>query len=162
MAHMLGHRRAKIHAAVPYRATKRGRSDAAIGHLDVHSTILDAFGLRRRGDPRHTLFAGVRPEGRATIQQLGRADEERRSQAVQSGPWRLIVEDGTLPRLFDVAADPLEEVDLAAREPEIVAELLATYAEERERLETDPIGPVPDATASPERERELRGLGYGR
>ncbi|MEE2938863.1 MAG: hypothetical protein VX460_00630, partial [Planctomycetota bacterium] len=67
-----------------------------------------------------------------------------------------------LPRLHDVAADPLEEEDLAAREPEVVAELLARYAEECARLETDPIGPVPDATASPEQERELRGLGYGR
>ena len=143
-------------------AEERGRSDAAIGHLDVHSTILDAFGLRRRGDPRHTLFAGWEPRDRATIQQLGRADEERRSQAVQSGSWRLIVEDDALPRLFDVAADPLEEVDLAAQEPEVVAELLERYREECERLETDPIGPVPDATASPERERELRGLGYGR
>ena len=74
----------------------------------------------------------------------------------------LIVEDDALPQLFDVAGDPLEEVDLAAQEPEVVAELLARYAEECERLETDPIGPVPDATASPERERELRGLGYGR
>lgn len=141
---------------------ERGRSDAAIGHLDVASTILDAFGLRRRGDPRHTLFANLRPEGRATIQQLGRPDEERRSHAVLEGRWRLIVEQGKLPRLYDVEQDPLEQTDLAEREPDVVATLLARYAAEAERLETDPLEPVPDAASNAERDRELSALGYGR
>ena len=54
--------------------------------------------------------------------------------AVRHGPWKLVHENnpGVL-MLFDVASDPDETVDLAAAEPDRVAELLRTYADLRRR-----------------------------
>ena len=56
-----------------------------------------------------------------------------RTRAVRDGDWKLFVpEGGAEPQLFDLAADPNEATDLAAKRPEKVAalkQLLAKLAE---------------------------------
>jgi arylsulfatase A-like enzyme len=42
--------------------------------------------------------------------------------AIYRAPWKLVDPDS--PRLYDVYADPLEEHDVAAAHPEIVAALV--------------------------------------
>lgn len=143
-------------------ASERGRSVAPVQHLDVSTTILDAFGLRRRGDPRHSLFRDIAPEGSAAIQQLGRPEDRGRAFAVVEGQWRLVCAKDREPKLFDLLADPLEAHDLAAAHPDRVAELLARYRAETARLETDPLAPVGDAPSNAARDKELSALGYGR
>ena len=44
-------------------------------------------------------------------------------QAIRHGDWKLIVSDKGKPQLFNIAADPFEEKNLAATEPERLAEL---------------------------------------
>jgi arylsulfatase A-like enzyme len=52
----------------------------------------------------------------------------RQQRAVRSGRWKLLV-DGGLYLLFDLAADPGERADLAARHPDIVLGLKGAWAD---------------------------------
>ena len=59
---------------------------------------------------------------------------DRSDRALTVWPWRLLVgEDG--PRLYNVESDPFERDDLAADEPERVAELSRMLDEIRARAE---------------------------
>ena len=69
------------------------------------------------GDPLRELYFTRRDGGRY----LGKTYE-----ALIRGRWKLMQNDPVSPlELYDLAADPQEQLDLAAREPEIVAELSA-------------------------------------
>lgn len=85
-------------------------------------------------------------------------------QGVRSGDWKLIhdLKSGE-SRLFDLAADPGESSDLAAREPERVAELEALRAAwglRNARLRELYTAEQPELT--PEEIEQLRALGYTR
>ena len=54
-------------------------------------------------------------------------EEER---TIQDREWKLYATPDAPPRLFHIATDPEEREDLAAREPEIAAELAAALARE--------------------------------
>lgn len=61
---------------------------------------------------------------------------------VRDGRWKLVyqpLEDGMRLSLFDLASDPGCTVDLAAREPHVVARL---WAELREWMASDPVTPM--------------------
>jgi hypothetical protein len=50
-------------------------------------------------------------------------------QAVRAGDWKLVRDGATVPpELYDLAADPGEATDLAARRPEVAARLGALLA----------------------------------
>jgi arylsulfatase len=126
--------------------------DDLVEHLDVPATV------------RALLGAGPVPggEGRSLAGYVTGDDPEPRAVSVSEnwgfasfetdsalGRWKLVVdEDRVEPcQLFDLAADPAEDVDLA-RSPdhaEVVAELLATVV--RPFLATPPLRPHPSPFA---------------
>jgi arylsulfatase A-like enzyme/tetratricopeptide (TPR) repeat protein len=74
-----------------------------------------------------------------------------------SGDWKLV--DGAAPELFDLAVDPREERDLAARDPQRVETMRAALRAAVAKMV--PHGDAAHAVAlSPEQEERLRSLGY--
>ena len=134
---------------------------SVVGHIDVSATILDAFGLRRPGDPRRTLFDRRRDPNAVAIHQLGVRGEGQRWIGVARGPWHLMHREGKPPRLFDLDADPREENELFDERPDVAAELLAAYARAALALESEPIPAISDDPNNRERARQLSVLGYG-
>jgi len=61
--------------------------------------------------------------------------------------------------LYDLSADPREQIDIAAAEPEITAELTAQM-KGRLRARGDPVAPRDRIDLDPEQKEELRALGY--
>jgi uncharacterized sulfatase len=71
--------------------------------------------------------------------------------AVREGDWKLLVnEDGSRPQLYDLSKDAAEKVNLAAQEPAAVERLKKMVLDWRKSL---PVGPVPEKTQAPRRER---------
>jgi arylsulfatase A-like enzyme len=92
-------------------------------NLDIVPTVLDYMGIEDEAlqpvgrSLRRTIESGE-PTNRYTFS----AQDEL--QTVSDGPHKLIVDHGDESRqLFDLAADPLERVDLSGRRPEIEADL---------------------------------------
>lgn len=105
--------------------TPAGRSSAVAGHLDLFATILDGFGLPAQPSRGVSLLAEASDparEGRVLLQTLFRRSSTVRLEAVSDGRWRLH-QDARGTRLFDVLADPSEQRDLAAAQPEVVRRL---------------------------------------
>ena len=101
--------------------------------MDVPASILAAAGVRAP--------AGYRPDGidllptlrgqaplveRRLFWRWVRPDREQR--AARVGGWKLLV-DGAQTMLFDLTKDPGERTDLAARRPDLVAQLGRLIAE---------------------------------
>ena len=101
--------------------------------MDITASILAATGAR--------LPASYRPDGIDILPVLrGKAPlierrlfwrgarPDRQQRAVRRGQWKLLVDASQL-LLFDLAADPGERTDLAARRPDLVATLKGLLAE---------------------------------
>lgn len=154
------------------------RVEAPVALLDVAPTLLDYAGggvdRRRQGAGRGRVpgmeglslrpwLDGTADEATPTPPVLASAGTGR---ALVVGRWKLIHEldegaAGTRSRLYDLAADPREESDLAAARPEVVARLRSEL--DRRLAATE--GEGLDATArrlqrSRETVRSLRALGY--
>ncbi len=143
---------------LPGRATPRS-VDAVVSTADVFPTVLELAGVPLPpGLPagRRSLLAGSAPP--AVFAETRRLNT---LQTVVAGGWKLIRNPETgRAALFDLAADPGERVDLAAREPARVARLTAAlraWSRATERRRSGPAA-VP-ALSEAERER-LRALGY--
>jgi len=128
-----------------------GRSDALFGQIDLLGSLARLVGARpdpeRAPDSRDRLdtLLGRSSEGRPhLVEQAGVL-------SLRQGSWKYIpsgkgpaiysnvaIESGLAPeaRLFELAQDPGESVDLAAREPQKVAELEALL----ERIRAGPDG----------------------
>ncbi len=137
----------------PGGAAPARRVPAPASHLDLYPTILRAFGL----DPGPTrgldLLAAELPLERVLPQSL------RGGWSATGARHRLLVEQGRR-QLFDLAADPREEHDLSALEPELVRTLAAAHGSFVQQLELAPLEaarPVLDEAGR----RELDALGYG-
>lgn len=135
--------------------------ESVIGHLDVSATILDAFGLRRSGDPRRTLFDPKHDATSLAIHQLGGPGEGEHWIGIARGPWHMIRRDGMPPRLFDLDADPREENELFDDRPEVAAELLDAYSTAVQSLESEPVTAISDDPNDRERAKRLSDFGYG-
>jgi arylsulfatase A-like enzyme len=79
--------------------------------------------------------------------------------AVRTERFKLIHREGDATELYDLAADPREQRDLAGAAPESEAALLQTLVRWREGLVERGAVSKPLAL-SPEHEAELRALGY--
>lgn len=94
-----------------------------VQHVDVAPTLLAAAGLGPDPDlPGRDLgpaiAGGALPAAPSFAEEwYGRVHRV----AVREGDWKLIRDPS--PRLYDLAADPLETTDLAAARPEVVARL---------------------------------------
>lgn len=103
-----------------------------ISTLDIFATAMAAAGGRAT-DEMETALDGVDLLPFLTGQRQGRPHRElfwRRKQnsAARVDDWKLVTYKNGAPMLFDLAQDPLEQVDLAARHQEIVARLAERLA----------------------------------
>jgi arylsulfatase A-like enzyme len=156
-----------------------GRSDAAVLAMDLFPTLLELAGIEPPSGPEsHAASLLAPPSQRARLAEypaaftrplettrrrfpdFDPAPWQRRLRAFHRGPYKLIeAEDGSR-RLYDLASDPLERVDLARSDPETT-----------ERLRTELFAYVQQLTAPPELSgaaprldpdevRRLEALGY--
>jgi hypothetical protein len=111
-----------------------GRDVSALtAHIDVMPTLLELCGVRPDPAPAFdgtSLAAALRgtgpaPEGRTLFVHSQRVETpvKWKQSAVMTERWRLV--NGR--ELYDMAADPAQKTDVAAREPETVARLRAAY-----------------------------------
>ena len=126
------------------RLTGGRRFDGRIGYIDVLPTVLAAAGVSPAEDSPAldglNILPALRGEaalpGRPWFSYLHQNDEALAS--VHLGPWKLVARgdffaadsaEPPLLELYDLAADPGEIRDLAAREPERVRDLHARLRE---------------------------------
>ncbi|MFN7143384.1 MAG: sulfatase [Myxococcota bacterium] len=114
----------------PPGGTTRRTVHDVVQHVDVVPTLLGAFGLP--GDdalPGRDLAPALRGEPLAPAPSFAEEWAGKTHRAtVRDGDWKL--HRGARTALFDLAADPREERDLAAERPDVVARLeglLAAY-----------------------------------
>jgi arylsulfatase A-like enzyme len=164
----------------PPRVAGGGRVATPVSTLGVFATVLDLAEVAAPG-PLHVgsllpALAG-RPAGAPVIVERFAVEEaggplaplarvDRRYRSYRSGALKLVETSGGERLLFDLAADPGEERDLAASRPEDVARLADELATWVRALGLPALGaPVAAAGAPPPsmddatRER-LRALGY--
>ena len=133
----------------PDRSAQSGRNPSVTATHDLMPTILDLLGEAPGEGPAPSL------DGESFAQSLGGADRPRtrplfwqfkppngalphadgaagylENFAVRDGRWKLVLEGKTFS-LFDLVADPTEQVDQRKTHPEIAARLLREYAQWR-------------------------------
>jgi arylsulfatase len=124
-------------------------------HLDVLPTVLEAFGLPARESRGVSLFSPSFPRDRLLPHSLGKIGERGRWTGVTGPRFRLLLESGGSPRLYDRSADPAELGDLAASEPDRVRDLAAACVP----LFKSKSAAAPELV-DPDAEKALRALGY--
>ncbi len=98
--------------------------------LDAHPTILEGAGLASDPAlPGRPLWSLDDDPDRAVFSEYHAAGAVSGSFMLRRGRWKLIHYTGFEPELFDLEADPEERDNLAAREPEKVAALMAALRE---------------------------------
>ncbi len=136
-----------------------GRSTALVGHLDLWPTLIGAFGLEAAPNRGVSLLGATLPSGRVVPQTMGAPGSGARWVGVTDEQYRLILPPRAAPQLYDVRADPLELVDLAASHGDVVESLAKRY---QAFLRTDARKSLLEMPApiDPEREKALEHLGY--
>lgn len=133
-----------------------GRSREPASLLDVAPTILEALGREVPRELPGASLLGPRPRARTLVAERTLYGEEEK--AAIRWPWKLLwAPRSDEVRLFDLATDPGERADVAAREPEVAARMKALL-ETLERVGARTQGGA--AALDAETERELRSLGY--
>jgi arylsulfatase A-like enzyme len=123
--------------------------DLPVSTLDLFATALAAAGSAVAADPSspahrdRSELDGVDLVPYLTGRASGRPHEalfwrRRTNQAVRVGDWKLVIDQGMRPVLFDLADDPGESRDLAAEHPDVVREL----ADRFERWATELVPPA--------------------
>ena len=155
--------RAPCIVRLPYRVPAGSRCDELVSGVDLVPTVAGLTGVQlpldrpRDGHDVRPLLLGERG-ARSPTPALPHYREDR-LEAVRSGPWKLHLAkpewEGTsqAPQLFDLAADPGETTDVAAREPEVVERLLELAESFRAELGDEATGrtgkAVPPAGRAP-------------
>lgn len=132
----------------------------AVQNLDITPTLIDAAGLRWRpydfaGRSLLPLLSGDEvPGGQAYSLQ----NDQR---ALSTDRYKILLDSGsTRPRLYDLAADPGETVDLAATEPERFEEMWMQLRQAMARAEGAVGDPIQVSRLLRLAEDRLRTLGY--
>jgi len=160
-----------------------GRSDEVVQSIDVLPTVLDlarvaaldqAQGqslvpLMARGEAPSRLGWVSRPAfaERQTMEQDEAipAEEQVDSLVIVADGWKLI-RNSRRPEgwpefeLYDYENDPMDQVNVAEGNPEVVASLAAELAAWHERALAARIEEADDAELSPDEAARLRALGY--
>jgi len=137
--------------------------------VELGPAVLELVGLAPPGAEPTRLAALVRgepaPRGAPIVCEVDYEDARERQPttrkvALVRGDYKLIRDDlaGTV-ELYDLARDPLERVDLAARDAARARELAAALARELARSRRDAAGPL-ERELSAEELSELGDLGY--
>lgn len=127
---------AVTHVPLIIRAPSRvpaARVDDMVALVDVFPTVLDILGMpANSATDGRSLLPMVRGEASGHRSEVYLSESTwQAKRAVRTDRWKLIrcYDPGIYPRdgveLYDLAADPDEQVDLSASKPEIVAELSA-------------------------------------
>jgi choline-sulfatase len=92
--------------------------DEPVSHVDLHPTILEAFGAATPDPPPNAFSLWPVMEGARrpapVFAEYHAAGSKAGSFMLRSGHEKLIYDVGSPPQLFDLAADPGETRDLAA------------------------------------------------
>jgi arylsulfatase A-like enzyme len=147
-----GTQRVPLVVKPPADAPRRDRTDALATTVDAAATVLAYAGLDAPDAWQGTSLRGhvaggpaptdalVVDHGLSTAQRAVRTDRWKPIRTYEAGLWDAVV-PGT--QLFDLDADPWETTDLAADNPDVVADLAAT----REAWVDAHVGPGGDALA---------------
>jgi arylsulfatase len=139
----------------PAGIQRRGELENQPGHLiDLMATCVDVSGATY---PQEFNGNAIKPmEGRSlvpafegrTIQREALYWEHEGNRAVRVGKWKLAAKGENGPwELYDMEADRTEMHDLAAAEPDRVAELAAVWQAYAERANVLPLNPRPEKAA---------------
>ncbi len=139
------------------------RIDAPVGLVDVMPTILDALGLEipdtLSGRSLGPLLRGAAPSA-PTFSLTGFMDGWR---AVVAGRWKLVQRTTAHYALYDLAADPREQTDLAPTRPLTVRWLRGLLGLGLAEVERPALARVHDAARTEidaETRAQLEALGY--
>jgi len=151
-------------------ADSRGaRRDTQVQVIDIMPTLLDLAGLPAPPGIQGVTFAGAlsagaaSASGAAAFSERLEPEEPGFSETIVEGRWKLIRDlAGGRTMLFDLSADPGEQVRIEADRQEMVTRLLAQLDTWREanRALHDKIRPEETAPLDPEIREKLRSLGY--
>ncbi len=134
-----------------------GRAGDLASQLDILPTLLAALGLPRRAVPGRDLLSSLDGEPAPVIAQL--TYERRRGLALITREWKYIEPRsrrfGAARELYSRLDDPLDANDLAATQPERLAEMARLLA-----AQLQPEVEAPQVETDAEGERALRALGY--
>lgn len=143
-----------------------GRVTESVRLIDVMPTIIDQLGLPAAWQAQgRSLGASIAGRSVAALPALAAGIKIGPDlRAVYLDQWKLIVSPGGgAAQLYSVWQDPLEEHDVAAAHPEVVANLDATLTAEDARsaeLRARRTTTRAHAELSPEQYERLRALGY--
>ncbi|UCH33867.1 MAG: sulfatase [Armatimonadota bacterium] len=146
-------------------SVKGGRSvDEPVQLVDLMPTLLDLCGIREqvsgaRGQslmPLLTGRSGYREQDIvASVSEPDQSEDVELMRSIRRGDWKLLLKvRESKTELYDLAADPGEQHNLAGRGLDVERQLrnaLSRYRRARSR---------PGLKLSPETERRLRGVGY--
>ena len=169
----------------PGRVPKGSRIEEPVELIDVMPTLLDLSGLHvpkeAQGQSLRPLFAG--PPGKSTVgaggwtkrpviaerQPIGRETDRLAGEmyAIMDGGWKLIQNVKRPPdkaefELFDFYKDPLDQKDVAAEHPDVVARLAKGLDGFRKMAVAARLKPDSESTKGMTKEQleQLRSLGY--
>jgi arylsulfatase A-like enzyme len=118
--------------------------DAPVSTLDLLPTALDLAGARSPAGEHRLDGVSLLPLLRGEATTLDRRDlfwRNSQSWAARHDNWKLIQYEGLTPFLFDLASDPGESRNLAAAQPERVADLTRRFRE-WEKGTIEPLWPM--------------------
>jgi len=159
-----------------------GRSDEVVQSIDVLPTVLDLVRVaaldQAQGQSLVPLMVpGAAPsrlgwvsrpafaEREASADESMPAEQQVDSTVIIADGWKLI-KNGRRPddwpefELYDYENDPMDQVDVAEDNPDVVAGLAAELDAWHERALAARVEEADDAELSPEEEARLRALGY--
>jgi arylsulfatase A-like enzyme len=142
--------------------------EAPVSLVDLAPTLLDGVGI---DDSRAALqgisllpgvFEGVESSRSIYASTRPTSRTHQPIVALYRLNKKLILENLSAPRLYDLSLDPLEQVDVSSSEPVVTQILLQEVRAQRRcnRILLTGAGQVPQIELDPERLRELRALGY--